>query len=154
MPRQDYSQADLVANAIAFRAERIQWSPQRASAAELLSDLVESGDVVAMDASLSQPFLPVALGSPILLAGQPYTDGYTSAVTARTLPERFAAVDDFRLTAAPSAHRYLWDMGVRWLWLEFSPEGDAVRLEGVTETVFLDSDVAVVKLSEPGANSE
>lgn len=153
VPRQDYSQADLVANSIAFSAERVQWSPQRAKAAEILDELISPSDVVAMDASISQPFLPIALDSPVLLAGQPYTDGYTSAFAARTIPDRFAAVDDFRLTASPAAHQYLWSMGVRWLWLEFSPEGDSGRLSSVTELVFIDTDVAVLKLNEPGANS-
>ena len=153
VPRQDYSQADLVANSIAFSDERVQWSPQRATAATVLGDLMSPTDVVAMDASISQPFLPIALDSPVLLAGQPYTDGYTSATAARSIPDRFAAIDDFRLTASPAAHQYLWDMGVRWLWLEFSPDGDADRLSSVTELVFADTDVAVLKLNEPGANS-
>ena len=143
---------DLADSSTAVADDRVQWNPIRATAASVLRDAAAISDVVAMDASISQPFLPIATDLRVLLAGQPYTDGYTSASAARSIPERFELVDDFRLTAAPAAHQALWDLGVRWLWLEFSPEVDADRLARLTTPLTVGPEVAVLRLNDPGAN--
>jgi hypothetical protein len=146
-------EGELVASKVAFEAERVQWNPVRAAAAQELRDVASTIDVVAMDASVSQPFLPIATDLRILLAGQPYTDGYTSQEAAASIPERFGLVDEFRLTASTTAHRALWDLGVRWLWLEYSPETDAERLSSLTTPLSIGSEVAVLRLNDPDANS-
>jgi len=149
----DPVETDLVEAGIAAADDRVQWNPTRAYAASELRAVAATSDVVAMDASITQPFLPIATDLRVLLAGQPYTDGYTSQSAARSIPERFELVNDFRLTASTAAHQGLWDLGVRWLWLEFSPEVDAERLALLTTPLTVGPEVAVLQLNDPGANS-
>jgi hypothetical protein len=139
--------------AVAFADDRVQWSPGLQQAALDLRAASNPEDVVAMDYSITQPFLPITAQRRMLLAGQPYVDGYTSSEAAVTIPQRFAMLDEFRLTASPNAHRWLWDNGVRWLWLQFSPEYDAESLTGVTDPLVVTDEVAVLRLNAPGASS-
>lgn len=138
---------------VAFADGRVQWSPGLQQAALDLRAASNPEEVVAMDYSITQPFLPITAQRRMLLAGQPYVDGYTSSEAAATIPRRFAMLDEFRLTASPSAHRWLWDNGVRWLWLQFSPKIDAESLSGVTDPLVVTDEVAVLRLNAPDASS-
>jgi hypothetical protein len=139
---------------VAFADDRVQWSPGLQEAALELRAASGPQDVVAMDYSIIQPFLPITAERRMLLAGQPYVDGYTSSAAASTIPERFARFDEFRMTGSPAAHRWLWDNGVRWVWLQFSPRPDAERLSDMTSPLVLTDEVAVLRLNAPDANSE
>lgn len=139
---------------VAFAEDRVQWSPGLQEAALELRAASAPADIVAMDYSIIQPFLPITADRRMLLAGQPYVDGYTSSAAAATIPERFSHIDEFRLTGSPRAHKWLWDNGVRWLWLQFSPGQDAERLAGLTDPLVLTDEVAVLRLNAPDASSE
>lgn len=139
---------------VAYAAEHIQWSPTLQRAARELTAVAGPDDVIAMDYSILQPFLPTMVQRKVLLSGQPYIDGYTSAAAAATIPERFAAVQELRLSASPDAHRWLWEQGVRWIWLQFSPVPDAERIAGITTPLVINEEVAVLRLNDPDANSE
>ena len=144
---------NLVDSGIAESGDRVQWNPSRADAASILRAAAAPWDVIATDASIAQPFLPISTDLRMLLAGQPYTDGYTSESAFLSIPQRFELVEEFVSNPTPVSHQALWDLGVRWLWLEYSPGPQSDRVEELTTSLAESRDVVILRLNDPDASS-
>jgi len=130
----------------------VQWSPQLNEAALWLRERVEAGDVTVMNAPTLQPFLPIVANTQMLVAGLPYTSGYTTAEGLKAIADRALVTESFLKTPNPDTLDALRSLNVEWLWLQGPPELDALEQFGSLE--YKNDEVAIIRLNDPGANSE
>ena len=135
-------------------ADLLQWSPELNEAALWLAPQVADGELVAVDATYLQPFLPVVTDLTMYVAGEPYISGYTTAAGVRAADVRELRVRDFLDNPSFDAAEALWADGVRWLWLQMTPESTIVRVQPWTSRAFASEQVTILRLNDPGANFE
>ena len=132
----------------------VQWSPELNEAALWLEPKVSVGELVAMDATYLQPFLPVVTNLSMYVAGEPYISGYTTrdgAAAAATRKDQMRALLDNPTRRAADK---LWTDGVRWLWLQETPGNAIDRLRPWALVSFTNEQVTILRLNDPGANFE
>ena len=129
----------------------VQWSPQLNDAALWLKTQVEPTDVTAMDGPLRQPFLPLVADARMLVAGLPYTSGYTTEAGLGAITSRESLTDAFLSNPSEATFGALQAIGVKWLWLQ-EPH-DLAGLGQFGSLAYENDEVAIVRLNDPGANS-
>jgi len=137
----------------AYSMSILQWSPALNDVARQLKSLASSGDVVATDSPLLQPFPAVMTNLRMLLAGRPYVDGYTTSSGAEQIRIRQRLVDEFLTEPNPIQLSELQAYGVRWLWLQRDPAVAVERIGDLGTVVIVTDDVAVIDISASDANS-
>ena len=135
-------------------ANLLQWSPELNEAALWLAPQVAEGELVAMDATYLQPFLPVVTDVTMYVAGEPYISGYTTAAGVRAADVRKSRVRAFLDSPSAEAAEALWSDGVRWLWLEMTPELTITGVQPWTSTALASDQVTILRLNDPDANFE
>ena len=138
---------------VARRMGIIQWTPSMNDAALLLRELSSVDEIVAVSRPHLQPFLPIVSDRQMWVAGLPYTTGYTTARGIAAADERLAVVSRFLEAPDDQTALLLESAGVRWLWLTPESFEALPRLRPWTEIVVSDPDVALLRLTGPGANS-
>ena len=152
---QDHDSASEFDTGIAgSTGDLLQWSPELNEAALWLAPEVSTGELVAVDATYLQPFLPVVTNLSMYVAGEPYISGYTTRAGAEAAAIRQERVRSLVDEPSQSAARTLWADGVRWLWLQMTPEKSIDLLRPWTSVAFQNDQVTILKLNDPGANSE
>jgi len=151
----------------------VQWSPELNEAALWLEPEVSEGELVALDASYLQPFLPVVTNLSMYVAGEPYISGYTTRAGAeaaslrqeqvrsllvepsqRAADERETRVSNFLENPSTDAAAALWADGVRWLWLQMTPQSTIVGVQPWTSAALASDQVTILRLNDPDANFE
>ena len=138
---------------VARRSGIIQWTPSMNDAALLLRDRVSSDEIIGVSQASLQPFLVIVSDQRTWISGLPYSTGYTTAEGLATGDQRLAAMSNLLAAPDDASVQQLLVAGVRWLWI--TPESfDALpRLAPWTQVVVSDSDVVVLRLNAPDANS-
>ena len=135
-------------------ADLLQWSPELNEAALWLAPQVADGELVAVDATYLQPFLPVVTDLTMYVAGEPYISGYTTAAGVQAADVREMRVRDFLETPSTDAAAALWADGVRWLWLQMTPQSTIEPLQQWASTALASDQVTILRLNDPDANFE
>ena len=135
-------------------SDLVQWSPDLNEAALWLEPEVSTGELVAVDATYLQPFLPVVTNLSMYVAGEPYISGYTTRAGAKAAAVRQERTRSLLVEPTQDAARALWTDGVRWLWLQKTPKSTLDLLEPWASVVFVNEQVTILQLNDPGANSE
>ena len=132
----------------------VQWSPDLDEAALWLESEVPTGELVAVDATYLQPFLPVVTNLSMYVAGEPYISGYTTRAGAEAATVRQERMRSLLVEPTQDAARALWVDGVRWLWLQKTPKTTFDLLEPWASVAFANERVTIFQLNDPDANSE
>ena len=132
----------------------VQWSSELNEAALWLEQEVSTGELVAVDATYLQPFLPVVTNLSMYVAGEPYISGYTTRSGAEAASVRQERTRSLLVEPTGDAARALWADGVRWLWLQKTPARTVDLLEPWASVAFANEQVTILQLNDPGANSE
>lgn len=135
-------------------ADLLQWSPELNETALWLAPQVADGELVAVDATYLQPFLPVVTDLTMYAAGEPYISGYTTAAGARAADERELRVRNFLENPSTDTAEALWVDGVRWLWLQMTPQSTVEPLQEWASTALASDQVTILRLNDPDANFE
>lgn len=135
-------------------ADLLQWSPELNETALWLAPQVADGELVAVDATYLQPFLPVVTDLTMYVAGEPYISGYTTAAGVRAADERESRVRNFLENPSTDAAEALLADGVRWLWLQTTPQTTIEPLQQWASTALASDQVTILRLNDPDANFE
>lgn len=132
----------------------LQWSTELNEAALWLEPQVQPGELVAVDATYLQPFLPVVTDLTMYVAGEPYISGYTTAAGVKAANVREERVRAFLEDPSRSSAEALWADNVRWLWLQKTPRIVIEKVQGWASVVRTNDQVTIIRLNDPDANSE
>lgn len=135
-------------------AALLQWSPELNEAALWLAPRVADGELLAVDATYLQPFLPVVTDLTMYVAGEPYISGYTTSAGVRAAAERELRVRNFLENPSTDTADALWADGVRWLWLQMTPQDTIEELQKWASTTLANDQVTILRLNDPDANFE
>ena len=135
-------------------SDLVQWSPELNEAALWLEPEVSAGELVAVDATYLQPFLPVVTNLSMYVAGEPYISGYTTRAGAEAAAVRQERTRSLLEEPSQSSASALWADGVRWLWLQKTPKSTVDLLGPWSSVAFANDQVTILQLNDPGANSE
>lgn len=135
-------------------ADLLQWSPDLNEAAVWLDSHVAPEEIVAVDATYLQPFLPVVTDLTIYVAGEPYISGYTTKEGVQAAHVRERRVQEFLESPSADAAQALWTDDVRWLWLQMTPQSMIKPLLPWASVVRASDHVTILRLNDPDANFE
>ena len=135
-------------------AQILQWSAELNEAAQWLEPQVDTGTLVAMDATYLQPFLPVVTNISMYVAGEPYISGYTTAAGAAAAHTRKARTEAFLSAPSSATAQDLWNDRVRWIWLKMTPDPNRSDFEPWASVTLATEEVVILRLNDPDANSE
>jgi hypothetical protein len=144
------SDADIAGSA----EDLLQWSPDLNGAAMWLEPQVQPGELVAVDATYLQPFLPVITDLTMYVAGEPYISGYTTTEGVQAADVRERRVQEFLESPSADSAQALWTDDVRWLWLQMTPQNMIEQLSPWASVVRASDHVTILRLNDPDANFE
>ena len=136
------------------QAGLVQWTPRLNEAALWLAPQVAEGELIAVDATYLQPFLPVVTDLTMYVAGEPYISGYTTMAGVQAADLRESRVRNFLENPSTDAAAALWADGVRWLWLQMTPQSTIEPLQQWASTALASDQVTILRLNDPDANFE
>lgn len=130
-----------------------QWSPTLNQAALLMGEVSDSRDVVALDAPYLQPYPSVVSGVRSLVSNTPIVGYYTTAEGFASIDQRLDLTNAFIAAPSNETAAPLIELGVRWVWVQLDPEGFSARNADQFDELVRSSEVVIVDLTSPGANS-